>query len=1344
MNLPLFTAQLQLMKFGISIIFCQLWCICCWSQTYNWQYFKKGNKLSNTAISGITEDRSGYLWLCTSRGLTRFDGNRYVTLHPGISADIPTEIAPQDQLYRLRNGEIAFIEDDQYFGIIDPVTLKTRRVHLNAFHSSGGIIVFARTYEDGYLYACLESDIGVSIVRFDGNHLEEVYGYQEPRKNAVKVSHRFLPRIFIAPIEEGRFFLFDADKGYYILDIAQGHLHPLDLPDAITKSDAWPYFMVKDQSEKWLLSFSEVPGIFTMDITGQITPSPVFDPDIKYYKCKADQKGNMVFTGVNEDTSYLFFYNINTGACHPIKDIPSELLNAEVWSNDFESYIILASGEGFIYGMAPDYEVTPFLATAPKNIVGISMRGMAKLANGRVLVSTERDGIFLFDPQEQTIDQISSPEHWPEDLQTITYPRNLLQTQNGDVWLSAYASTTPRVQPGGYLAKYQPDGGLEQYHKLPFRIESMSWTADSSILALTYGGLYNIHLGAVLTSQPVSILKHQREFLFGQGKIVNAGQDRYWIGTTKGLFYYDHTCEEFSKVEIPGANVSNYLDIYSENENTLWIGTYGEGLYRYHLDDQSLQIFDYHQGLNSDAVCGIVPMDADHFWLSTYNGLYCFDKKTGLATNPIWGQGAMHTEYNRFSYLPLSAQEWLFGGMNGFQKVTVATTNHAQLSIQALLSFYRVESEATGKDTTIFALQKEDPVIRLPAGSRWLQVGIGSIEAPDLATSGLIYRLSPLQGQWAKLPENGEINFSFIPPGTYALEIADQASEAVLYSVPISAAYFFYERITFKIGLTLALLAIAVLLVYLFFDRKLIREKALQLEESEQFRQRLFAYIAHEFKTPLTVISGIVNRLKKQESNGYNAKLEEILKHGNAMAGLVNQMLELNQIQLGDWQARYEEINVNEQLKLLCAQLQSFAESLEINLHYSATYDSPFQQADAEKINAIATNLLSNAIKFSPKNGTVSLRYEANASNWTITVQDQGPGVAATEVNNIFHLFYQGSRQHDKELPNSGVGLSYVKAAVEAMNGRIEVSSEQGAIFKTIFPVQQNDQQSRPPLVTDVLSSNKAPEGIPVSASPTAGRYNLLIVEDNPDIANYLISCFSNDDHHITWARDGEEGAKKAIETIPDIIVSDVRMPRKSGFDLCREVKSHPASSHIPIVLLTALSDTHSKIQGLESLADAYIAKPFNEQELTLTVSNLLNTRDKSRDYFLSELARPQIPTNHETPAPTDTSPENSFIRNMNQCIEAHYNDPLFGVAEMADHLFLSRTQLHRKTKALTGENPGKILRLYRLRKAADMLRQKDYSISAVAYECGFKDPSYFTKAFSTEYGTTPSLFRQT
>lgn len=517
-----------------------------------------------------------------------------------------------------------------------------------------------------------------------------------------------------------------------------------------------------------------------------------------------------------------------------------------------------------------------------------------------------------------------------------------------------------------------------------------------------------------------------------------------------------------------------------------------------------------------------------------------------------------------------------------------------------------------------------------------------------------------------------------------------------------------------------------------------LAEKNELLEELDQLKTLFFTNISHEFRTPLTVISGMTEQIAENPGRWLERGLSMINRNTGNMLDLVRQILDLNKLESGKLKINRIQADIIPFLRHLVESFQPLAETRDIRLSYHPAVDTLILDFDPEKIVRIISNLLGNALKFCSEGDQVDVEVDQMENNvLRIRVQDTGPGIPAEQVPHIFDRFYQVKGTSQSNASGTGIGLSLVQEFVRLLDGAVAVESRegQGALFTVQLPIRREAPASD----ATVLPAKRQE----LSASPLAQAGDesdldlpaLLLVEDNADIVQYLMSCLEGR-YQVRWAKDGEEGIAQAIETVPDIIISDVMMPRKDGFELCQTLKTDTRTSHIPIILLTAKADVESKIAGLRRGADAYVAKPFDKQELLVRLENLLELRARLQ-------ARYQ--TMEDLPADGDDvlQQEDQFVRQIKETIHAHMDEEEFGILEICRDIGVSRTQLHRKIKALTGRSTSSLIRYIRLLHAKHLLLTTDLNISEVAYDCGFHDPKYFSNTFSEEFGTGPKDFRK-
>jgi signal transduction histidine kinase/DNA-binding response OmpR family regulator len=513
---------------------------------------------------------------------------------------------------------------------------------------------------------------------------------------------------------------------------------------------------------------------------------------------------------------------------------------------------------------------------------------------------------------------------------------------------------------------------------------------------------------------------------------------------------------------------------------------------------------------------------------------------------------------------------------------------------------------------------------------------------------------------------------------------------------------------------------------------KIAQIEAEQIKEVDKMKSQFFANISHEFRTPLNLILGPLQLYDRDIPDDY---LNMMKRNAQRLLTLVNQLLDLAKLEVGKIRLNYKNIDVYAFLRIQIASFSALAESKQINYNQNIPDDKALMKADPDKIEKICFNLLSNAIKFTPPGGTVSIEAVIESSDLLrLSVSDTGIGIPVSEQTKIFKRFYQVDNSQTRRYEGSGVGLALTKELVELQGGTISVSSEEGkgSIFIVYIPLQPADGTAD----TDIYASpaiaipetNRLP--IPTSELPD-DKPVVLIAEDNPDLRSYisdnLRSMFT-----ILEASDGEEGLLLASEKIPDIIITDVMMPRMDGVEFTHQIKNNTLTSHIPVVMLTARDDAHTKKSGFRTGADQYVTKPFDLAELQIRIEGLIKQRNRLREKFSQEIVlKPQAIT-------VDTH-DARFMQAALQVVEENLSNTEFTVEDMQRELGMSRMQLHRKLKALTDQSASEFVRDIRLQRAAQLLEDPGKQVAEVAYEVGFNHLSYFAKCFKEKYSVAPS-----
>lgn len=532
-----------------------------------------------------------------------------------------------------------------------------------------------------------------------------------------------------------------------------------------------------------------------------------------------------------------------------------------------------------------------------------------------------------------------------------------------------------------------------------------------------------------------------------------------------------------------------------------------------------------------------------------------------------------------------------------------------------------------------------------------------------------------------------------------------------------------------------------------FMNQLKIKDEQERIIRLEEFKSRFFTNLTHELRTPLTMISGMAREIAEDPRRWATEGSEIIVRNSGNLLNLVNQILALSKIESGSLPLYMVKGDVVSYLGYVVDAFRGHALAKRIKLHFLSEEAEVIMDYDPDKYMTILSNLLSNAIKFTPEEGNVYVslvfRQAQENSYFEMTVRDTGIGIPQSELDHIFERFYQAQNELTGSGVGTGIGLSLVYELIKLLGGDIQVKSVlgKGTTFTVTLPRRAGEMSDGSPLLKEDIRSNvnfylppSRQEEIPVEEIIDE-KPDILIIEDNTDVIKYLHICLG-DIYRITSCTDGLAGLEKAIEMVPDLILSDVLMPVKDGLAVCRELKKHPITNHIPIILLSAKVDPESRLAGLQSGADVYMAKPFDKHELRMQIHNLLDRRQVLHARYLEETKVSEL-SSGDPP-----QQEDPFVVKARNIVFDHLDESEFSVLHLYRAVFLSRTQLHKKLKALTGMSATHFIRHIRLTKAREFLKSGDMNITEIAYQVGFSDPNYFTRCYGEEFGESPSETR--
>ena len=874
-------------------------------------------------------------------------------------------------------------------------------------------------------------------------------------------------------------------------------------------------------------------------------------------------------------------------------------------------------------------------------------------------------------------------------------------------------------------------------------------------------------------------------------------QGTFWIGTEKGFakvilnynniassqvkWFYNNNSNRNS---LNYNHVSCFLDDPTAPAKYLWIATKGGGLNRVDKITGDFFHLTTKDGLPDDVVYGILADDAGNIWGSTNRGIFCLNATNNKSSNH-WvfhnftkANGLQDDEFNTGSYAKLPNGHLAFGGVNGINifdpKEILVPGFMPNVFITDIL--INNQSIAPGDNTDVLQNTiEQSKEITLTHLQDILTLEFSSLDLTASSQNKYRYQLVGVDKDWVESGTRRTATYLHLPAGKYIFKVQGSNSQGIwsdkIVELQITVlppwwrswwAYMFYIvllgfgiRAYFKFTVNRAKLK-----SQLNFEQL----EAKRVKELDTVKTQLYTNITHEFRTPLTVILGMAQQVKNNPQAHVDNGIDMIIRNGQSLLNLVNEMLDLSKLETGKMTLQLVNGDIINFLRYIVESFHSLAESQKKQLHFLAEMDILYMSYDPEKVRQIIANLLSNALKFTPEKGNIyitvsenNLLEEMEKSTLIIKVKDTGIGIPESQLQNIFDRFYQLDNSHTRKTEGTGIGLALTKELVKLMEGEITVKSpptgaNKGSEFTLVLPLKRltaaAENMTSPDIKDPRLQKTDTTKvnGIDMYEEiQTKEKPLILLVEDNADVVAYTASCLP--DYRLAVGQDGREGFEIASEIIPDLIITDVMMPFVDGFELCRQLRNDEHTSHIPIIMLTAKADIESKMEGLEKGADAYLEKPFNREELLVRIKKLLELRKNLQQFYLKKAGLRNDTSTAEPIASVEERSENKteddFVRRIREAVETHLADTGFTVEQLCKMVFMSHSQLHRKLDALTGCSPNKFIRIIRLNKAKELLKQPANSIASIALDCGYNDPGYFARVFKQEYGITPQDWRQ-
>jgi signal transduction histidine kinase/ligand-binding sensor domain-containing protein/DNA-binding response OmpR family regulator len=842
-------------------------------------------------------------------------------------------------------------------------------------------------------------------------------------------------------------------------------------------------------------------------------------------------------------------------------------------------------------------------------------------------------------------------------------------------------------------------------------------------------------------------------------RVVNGNE--IWVGTVGyGLYVFDLNARKlrhYVKSSEPGALSYNHVNkIYQDRQKRIWVMTQGGGLNQYLGPDKGFKVYTVNDGLGSNSLRGLVEDAKGDLWFSTNGGISKMDAKTLKFVNFEEADGLQGKEFMT-NAIAKNNQNWLFfGGVNGLNYLK-SDSLRMRLDVPPVyftkLKIFNKDVEAGEENSPLTVDILSTKHLILQPDQTVFSLDFVALEYQRPKNNRYAYYLEGFEKDWNLVGTQRTVTYTNLSPGDYTFKVKASNSDGVWaekpYELLITVLPPWY-RTWWAYLLYIILVAAG---IYAFIREVKIREafrtdlrlkeiEKERIQELEQVKTHFFTNISHELRTPLTLITSPLEKYfisNASLNKDQKTKINSIYQNAQKLLRLINQLLDLSKIESGNVEPVVEKHDLVKQLNSIKQSFDAYAQQKQIKLKWEAPIDSLFVYYDADIIEKCVTNLLSNAFKFTPEEGIIGLRLELHKtfqgdqeaiSKVTIHVMDTGKGISAEHIQHIFDRFYQIPETVDRM--GTGVGLSLCKELMEVHRGTIEVSSDLGAgsDFKIQFPVSR--EAFEPSWVragsVPAVKESIGQEVVTIQQE----KQILLIVEDHEEMRAFIREIFEKS-FQVIEADKGEKGLEMALTYLPDVVITDWMMPGMSGVSLCKEIRKNTKTSHIPVVILTSKSSQESQIEGMQSGADDFISKPFHADILELRVAKLLEAKERMRKSWQESVLHQDL-----LMAPVF---EDEFLSKATQMVIDHLDEADFDVDQLEKAMDMSKMQLYRKLKMLTSLAGNEFIRSIRLQQARILLEKGSLNVSEVAYQVGFNDPAYFTRAFKKQYGFAPKTF---
>lgn len=1345
------------------------------------KFYSTDKELSNSLINAVYQDRKGFIWIATENGLNKFDGTRF-SIYRHNATDSTS----------LKNNYVRTLFEDSrgnfWIGCINGLQRYDRAT--DNFHE----LFISR--KDGrknpHITSIIERRNGDLWIATSGQGAISLKKNSNPASFHIeteltdRIGSNYLNVIF----EDSRQNLWIAteEKGLYRYSPESKELKSYKAPYHIAGDDV---SAICEDAHGQIFVGTLTKGLFRLSSRQEGNFEPVLYQNRMNLNIRTliiDTRGKLIIgtdgEGVKEyqpQQDIIVDSEINAGPFDFSKSKVHSLIEDKdhnLWLGIFQKGLIL------VPGISNKFDYYGYKSIHNNTIGSSCVMAIHTDEQATIWIGTDNDGLYAINDQGKQLrhytHQAGNPQSVPGTILC------LYEDSNQELWLGSYFDGLARINKQTGTCQDVTSLLQGNLNAGKPKVSCIIEDKNKNLWVGTYGsGLYKINLPTQHVTYYESTRNENDDWSINRlpndwiSYLLEDKEGMIWIGTYKGLAVLNPQTDNFINYKKQNNLLPGYV-VYSLLESSngeIWAGT-SEGLVCLNKDRLTPVLFTTADGLPSDIICGLAEDEKKNIWISTHQGISKLNPPEKKFINYYAGDGLQGNEFTRTAVFKDKRGKIFFGGTNGVTAFYPQDITEIKKEMNVLITGFHVanrpvkKGDKSGNNVITDTAVMDTEQFTLAYNENTFSIDFSVLEFSNPDRISYQYKIKELGDEWISTqPGTNRVTYSSLKPGkyTFSVQARDHNNFSNIRTVTIAITPPWYQTWWAKViwGCLGALLIYALTMYILSRIRhrqEVMRQK--HMEQINEAKLQFFINISHEIRTPMTLIISPLEKLLAEHSEKQPVYLM-IYRNAQRILRLINQLMDIRKLDKGQMHLKFRETDIVGFINDLMQTFNYQAQKKNITF----TFEKELEGADSLKVwidlnnfDKVLMNVLSNAFKYTHEGGNIEVLLKTGHNDayrgalkdyFEIDITDNGIGIDKNKIEQIFERFYQIDNDMTQSNFGTGIGLHLSRSLVELHHGIIKAENRedgQGTRFVIRLPLGSNhlkaeelenpeETGSEPTIsqlpkdsIYETEEENKTNEYRKPKAKT---RYRVLIVEDDEEIRRYIRSELDSD-FRIYECTNGREGLETILKEKPDLVISDVMMPEMDGITLCRKIKQNININHIPIILLTAKSKAEDQIEGLEIGADAYIIKPFNTELLRTTISNLIANRERLRGKLVGEQQVEEKITKIEM-----KSNDEILMSKVMKTINDHLADPTLNVEMLAANVGMSRVHMHRKLKELTNQSARDFIRSIRLKQAANLLREKNLSVSEVAYATGFSNLSHFSNTFRDFYGISPSEYKE-